>query len=337
MQCFSLDFPEGTELTERGYQQLTQNLFSSLPSRLISFALNIEDCGSITDDIIGEISFNIAQNLKNLKTLVLSFGYIDQLTGNALLKLIQIISKDLPSLKKLILSFSVCKGVDPNFDIILPEQLQQFDLYLDNPQDMIHTTWKGLNRLSLIFNDCTEKTSLMDISSKPSLILKNLNELKLIFAQSHKIGNKEIGDLTSAIGKNLESLKSLDLGFSYCSLITDDSLLHLGDNICRKLKNLRHLNFHFYTCGSFYEGGLIYLASIIGSKLKNLESLTLFFYNSLGEEAQLESMLNFVCSILSRDLKKLKKLTLSCNLFQNLALARKIREKLCHIPMLCLY
>ncbi len=81
----------------------------------------------MTDDIVGIIGLGI-KNLKNLKTLILSFGYMDQLTWKALWELTQAISQG-PSLRKLILSFVWCEDVKQKLPLILPKQIQQFDLY----------------------------------------------------------------------------------------------------------------------------------------------------------------------------------------------------------------
>jgi len=346
LKSLSLDFPYKNEITERGYQQLAQDFFSMLPSQLTYFALSFEGDqwdSFITDDIVKEIGFNIAKYLKNLQTLILNFHQIEHLTGQALLGLAEAISKGLPTLKKLVLSFAWCEGVNQSFPIILPEQIQQFDLYLYHPQFLVDETWKNLNRLSLSFDECQAKESFLDIFSKPSLPLKNLNELKLIYSQSKKIGDEEIRNLASAIGTNLENLTSLELGFSGCPLLTSDSLLLLGDKICRKLKKLRHLNFSFFHAledsgRPFVEGAIIYLIIPITSKLKNLESLTLSFPGSLDEKLDLKEVLDELCSLISRNLKKLKKLTLMFDLFRDLEeLKREIRERLCHIPMLYIH
>ena len=338
LQSLSLEFAYGNEITERGYQQFAQNFFSCLPPQLTCFALSFESSSLRIDDMIREIGFHIAENLKSLQTLVLRFRHEDELTGRALLELTETISKGLPSLKKLILSFAWCEEINQNFPLVLPEQIQQFDLYSYNPPFSIYETWKNLHRLTLSFEECVEKKSFMDIFSEPNLAMKNLNELKLVYSQSKKIGNKEIRTLASAIGTKLKKLTSLELGFSGCSLLTSDSLLFLGDKICRKLKKLRHLNFSFYRVGdylnsSFIEGGIRYLASIITSRLENLESLTLFFFCSM-DETNMEEMLNELCSAISRNLKKLKRLTLVFTLYGNPQLKCLIREKLCHIPML---
>ena len=97
LQSLSLDFPLEPEITTKGYRNFAQNLFLSLPPHLTYFALNLESCcPSFTDDIVREIGLNIAKNLKNLQTLILSFSWNEQLTENALLGLIQTISPGLP-------------------------------------------------------------------------------------------------------------------------------------------------------------------------------------------------------------------------------------------------
>lgn len=207
---------------------------------------------------------------------------------------------------------------------------------------MIHKTWQKLNRLSLRFDDCMEQKSFVDLFSKPSVCLKNLNELKLIYSQSSKIKNKQIRSLASEIGNKLENLTSLKLEFSECPLLTSDSLAILSDKICKKLKKLRLLSFSFlrvnyYFDNPSFERGIRDLTSIITPKLESLESFTLDFQECMDPNLNTEKMLDELCPLISLNWKELKKLTLMFALYENIELKREIRERLNHIPMLYIH
>ena len=340
LKSLNLDFPYITEITKEGYQKFANSFLSSFPPELTYLALNLEYSPEINDEIIKEIGLSIAKNFKNLQTLILNFDNNELLAGKPLLDLTEAFSKGLSSLKKLVLGFGWCEGINQFSRIALPEQIEQFDLYVHHPVIFMDQSWKGLNRLSLSFDACNENESFLDLFSHPSFPWENLNQLKILYSQSRKIPDKEMRNLASLIGTRLENLTSLELGFSEYLSLTSNSALILADNICRKLKKLRNLSFSFYqtTCktgNEFYEGAVIYLTSIIASKLENLESLTLLFHHTMNDEINQEEMFNEICSAISQ-LKKLKKLTLAFDLYQNTDLKRYIREKLCHIPMLYL-
>jgi len=211
------------------------------------------------------------------------------------------------------LSFECCDGVNPRFPLILSEQIQQFDLYLGNSQFETHETWRNLYQLSLSFEDCWKKESLVALFSDTSLTFKNLSELKFRYYNSQKIDDQQFEKLAYEIGTNLGNLTRLELSFSNFRLLGSESILSLSRMICSKLKKLHHLNLTFFResdesySKSFCGADILYLANRITSKLENLESLTLNFNNSVDrKEMKRKSLLDELCSLIHQNSTKLK-------------------------------
>jgi len=356
---------ENNEVTDEGLKKLASNIFPAL-SQLTYFAFCLRNCHRITDDGVTHFGMDIANHLKNLAVLILSFDSADSLTSAVPSKLTQPFKNSLLSLRKLVLDFEWLGELEKDinrkekgkYSLVLPEKVENLDLYLYYPECLISKSWEGLQQLSIIIGYSSDDTQFFDMFSKESPNLKNLTQLKLIFISSHKVTDEKIGELTLAIGRNLHNLKTLELGFSGCSLITTKCFIIIGQNLCQNLKQLVGFHLRFYDLEASHSEDLVFLVKLIAMRLQKLESLTLFFFCVL-KKSHIKSTLDLICPLITEHLKKLKELAFKLlsykgsdedsedddgeseeweefqlNAEEEAEVRQQMRKQLCHIPKL---
>lgn len=326
LQYLTIDF-EGYSghfnISEPELTQTAFNIFSNL-SMLRGLALSF---GRIEASEEAVVSFTreMCEHAKNLEEFILEVKDGSFVSRSGIEKLIQQLSQNLPSLKKVMLNTLnlAIVGTNNNDETEINCFIQQgcptlkeFHLLLHNSNYIPLLTSEMLEKLTLSFRDCQRMSDknfnelIESIFQRP---LPYLKELTICCKKASNITDEAFKALFCEDWTDNVNLKVFKLEISDATSITDVALTNMevfGAEKLKNIKSLQTLSLAFTSCKSLTKRGINHLILSIARNLKDLQELELNFHQGSTSEGFSPEEVSLVIDSIVSNMTALRKVIL---------------------------